>query len=97
ILDAIAEVHRGGAPMSSVIARKVVSTFRKPPSVQVPDNALSSREEDVLRLISKGYRTKEIARALDLKAGTINTYVRKIYRKLEVRSRAEAVAQLRKK
>jgi DNA-binding NarL/FixJ family response regulator len=93
ILEAVAEVHRGGAPMSSHIARKVVTAFRQP-TVAVGEEAnLTTREEDVLRLLAKGRRSKEIADELGVGIGTVNTHVRHIYEKLHVRSRAEAVAR----
>ena len=93
ILAAVAEVHRGGAPMSSHIARMVVSTFRQAPEACPADLRLSSREEDILRFLAKGHRSKEIADELGIGVGTVNTHVRHIYEKLHVRSRAEAVAQ----
>ena len=93
ILEAVAEVHNGGAPMSSQVARKVVTTFRQAPAPAEPDLRLSAREEEVLRLLAKGHRSKEIAEQLGVGPGTINTYVRHIYEKLHVRSRAEAVAR----
>jgi DNA-binding NarL/FixJ family response regulator len=92
ILEAIAEVHGGGAPMSSHIARRVVTAFREAPSSS-KDPSLSPREEDVLRLLAKGHRSKEIADDLGISTGTVNTHVRHIYEKLHVRSRAEAVAR----
>jgi len=93
ILEAVAEVHRGGAPMSSHIARKVVTAFRQP-TVAVGEEAnLTTREEEVLRLLAKGRRSKEIADELGVGMGTVNTHVRHIYEKLHVRSRAEAVAR----
>jgi DNA-binding NarL/FixJ family response regulator len=94
ILEAITEVHNGGAPMSSHIARSVVSAFRHPAEPANPQLNLSPREEEVLRLLAKGHRSKEIAEELGLGVGTVNTYVRHIYDKLHVRSRAEAVARL---
>lgn len=94
ILSAISEVHGGGAPMSSHIARKVVTAFREPPKEGASEAALSPREEEVLRLLAKGHRSKEIAEELGVGLGTVNTYVRHIYEKLHVRSRAEAVARL---
>lgn len=79
--------------MSSHIARKVVTAFRQP-TVAVGDEAnLSAREEEVLRLLAKGRRSKEIADELNVTIGTVNTHVRHIYEKLHVRSRAEAVAR----
>jgi DNA-binding NarL/FixJ family response regulator len=94
ILEAIAAVHRGGAPMSASVARKVVTAFRQP----APDGEwqLSEREVEVLRLLARGHRSKEIASELGIGVGTVNTYVRHIYEKLHVRSRAEAVAKLKK-
>src|SRR5262249_28380909 len=93
ILEAVAEVQKGGAPMSSQIARKVVTTFRKARLPEEPAVRLSAREEEVLRFLAKGHRSKEIAEELDLSLATVNTYVRHIYEKLHVRSRAEAVAR----
>ncbi len=93
ILAAVAEVHAGGAPMSSHIARRVVTTFRQPSEAGSPALKLSPREEDVLRLLAQGHRSKEIADDLGIGAGTVNTHVRHIYEKLHVRSRAEAVAR----
>jgi len=93
ILQAIDEVHHGGAPMSGQIARKVISTFRQPLKPGDQDSPLSAREEQVLRLLAKGHRSKEIADELGIGPATVNTYVRHIYEKLHVRSRAEAVAR----
>ncbi len=93
ILDAVSEVHRGGAPMSSHIARKVVTAFRQPTVVVGEEGSLTTREEEVLRLLAKGRRSKEIAEELGMGVGTVNTHVRHIYEKLHVRSRAEAVAR----
>jgi DNA-binding NarL/FixJ family response regulator len=93
ILAAVADVHSGGAPMSSHIARKVVTTFRQPINSEPSELKLSPREEAVLSLLAKGYRSKEVADELGIGLGTVNTYVRNIYEKLHVRSRAEAVAK----
>ncbi|MBM3882097.1 MAG: response regulator transcription factor [Verrucomicrobia bacterium] len=93
ILEAVAEVQRGGAPMSSHIARRVVTAFRQAVAVANGDLRLSAREEDILRLLAKGHRSKEIADELGIALGTVNTHVRHIYEKLHVRSRAEAVAR----
>jgi DNA-binding NarL/FixJ family response regulator len=93
ILDAVTEVHRGGAPMSSHIARRVVCAFRPDPRARTEEIQLSTREEQILRLLAKGGRSKEIADRLGIATGTVNTHVRHIYEKLHVRSRAEAVAR----
>ena len=92
ILDAIREVHTGGAPMSSQVARMVVRAFREP-SPPSSDTQLSARERDILHLLAKGLRSKEIADELGIGVGTVNTHVRHIYEKLHVRSRAQAVAR----
>jgi DNA-binding NarL/FixJ family response regulator len=96
ILEAIAEVHRGGAPMSGSVARKVVTAFRQPLPADTTDLQLSERENEVLRLLARGHRSKEIASDLGIGVGTVNTYIRHIYEKLHVRTRAEAVAKLKK-
>jgi len=93
ILEAIVEVNRGGAPMSSTIARKVVTAFRQPCSGDDSLLSLSAREQEVLAFLARGDRSKEIAERLGIGIGTVNTYVRNIYEKLQVRSRAEAVAR----
>lgn len=94
LLESIREVDRGGSPMSSGIARKVVQCFRQaaPPA---PDNELSllsKREEEVLDLLAKGYLYKEISEELGLSSHTVDTYLRRIYEKLHVRSRSQATA-----
>lgn len=93
ILEAIREVHAGGAPMSSQIARLVVQSFQKPPAPDDGVRALTPREEEILDQLSKGYRSKEIGDALGISTLTVNTHIRNIYEKLHVRSRAEAVAR----
>ena len=93
ILDAVGEVHRGGAPMSGHIARRVVSAFHQAASTGADPLSLTPREKDILRLLAKGHRSKEVADELGISAGTVNTHVRHIYEKLHVRSRAEAVAR----
>jgi DNA-binding NarL/FixJ family response regulator len=96
LLEAIREVHAGGSPMSSSIARKVVASFQKPgpPGEKQPSHPhLSPREEDVLKLLSKGHTYKQIADELGISIDTIRTYLRRIYEKLHVQSRTEAVAK----
>ena len=97
ILEAIREVHRGGAPMSSQVARMVVGAFREPAAAPGADVRLSAREEEIVRLLARGLRSKEIADQLDISAGTVNTHVRHVYEKLHVRTRAEAVAWLERR
>jgi DNA-binding NarL/FixJ family response regulator len=93
ILEAVAEVHAGGSPMSSHIARMVVQTFQIASAAVAPEVELSPREKQIVTLLGKGYRSKEIAEELSISSQTVNTHVRNIYEKLHVRSRAEAVAK----
>jgi DNA-binding NarL/FixJ family response regulator len=93
LLAALKEVHAGGSPMSSNIARMVVQSFQ--PRGQDAQNSedLSPREREVLDLLSRGYRYREIAEALGISVPTVNTYIRRIYEKLHVQSRAQAIAK----
>ncbi len=93
LLGAIEEVHRGGSPMTSNIARLVVQSFRQPLPASSGGEDLSPREQEVLDLLSRGYLYKEIAERLNISIPTVNTYVRRMYEKLHVRSRAQAVAK----
>jgi DNA-binding NarL/FixJ family response regulator len=93
LLAALEEVHGGGSPMTSNIARKVVQSFRHTPAASPEDDGLSPREQEVLELLARGYLYKEIAERLTISVPTVNTYVRRIYEKLHVRSRAQAVAK----
>jgi len=93
LLGAVDDVHRGGSPMTSNIARKVVQSFKQI-SIPVPEGEeLSPREQEVLELLARGYLYKEIAERLNISVPTVNTYVRRMYEKLHVRSRAQAVAK----
>lgn len=97
IIAAIRDVAAGGSPMSARIARMVVQTFSKtPPQTPSPTASLTEREQAVLNLILEGYLYKQIADQLELSVYTVNFHIRNIYGKLQVHSRAEAVAKLRK-
>ena len=94
LLDAIREVQRGGSPMTTHIARKVVQSFLKPvPTAQPAEEELSPREKEVLDLLSQGFMYKEISDKLGISFETVRTYIRRIYEKLHVRTRTEAVAK----
>jgi DNA-binding NarL/FixJ family response regulator len=95
LAEAVQDMLGGGAPMSSSIARKVVQAFRKAPARtddHATDTALSVRETEVLHLLSKGHLYKEIGDTLDISYGTVRTHIQRIYKKLHVRSRSQAVA-----
>jgi DNA-binding NarL/FixJ family response regulator len=93
LLAALKDVHSGGSPMSSNIARKVVQSFRRLGASASEAEELSPREREVLDLLARGYLYKEIAEALQISMTTVNTYIRRIYEKLHVRSRSQAVAK----
>jgi len=93
ILEAIKEVVDGGSPMTAHIARKVVHSFQSKGSSPQPTENLAEREKEVLDLLSQGFMYKEIADKLGISFETVRTYIRRIYEKLQVRSRTEAVAK----
>jgi DNA-binding NarL/FixJ family response regulator len=93
LLEAIGEVQAGGSPMSSSIARKVVASFQKADPATDKDALLSPREQMVLDCLSKGLTYKQISDQMGISVTTIRTYLRRIYEKLHVRSRSEAVAR----
>jgi DNA-binding NarL/FixJ family response regulator len=93
LLQAIQEVQAGGSPMSSSIARKVVASFQKAKQTGGKQPHLSPREEMVLDCLAKGLTYKAIADQLGISIDTIRTYLRRIYEKLHVQSRTEAVAK----
>ena len=93
LLDAIREVSRGGSPMTPHIARKVVQSFQKSGASAQPADNLSTREQEVLDCLSQGFLYKEIAEKLGISYETVHTYIRRIYEKLQVRTRTEAVAK----
>ena len=93
ILSAVAEVHAGGAPMSSGIARRVLQSFHRTLPAGSTTEALSVREREILELLSNGRMNKEIADLLSISFQTVHTHIRNIYQKLHVHSRTEAVAK----
>lgn len=96
ILDSIVDVMKGGAPMSSQIARKIVQSFH-----QVETNKelekLSKREQEILDLLAKGYRYKQIADSLYISSDTVRTHIYNIYQKLQVNSKTDAINKVFKK
>ena len=90
---AMVDVMAGGAPMTSEVARRVVESFRRASKQTKPDVHLTTREEEVLILLSKGYANKEIADQLSISPETVGSHLKHIYEKMHVRSRTEAVAR----
>ena len=97
LIAAIHEMQRGGSPMTTHIARLVVQSFQKPvavaPAADTSLSELSDREQQVLDLLAQGLIYKEIADKLGVGYESVHTYIRRIYEKLQVRTRTEAVAK----
>ncbi|MEM7351226.1 MAG: response regulator transcription factor [Acidobacteriota bacterium] len=93
LVEAITSVVRGGSPMSEAIARRVVASFQQPTPQDRSLAELTRRESEVLDLLSRGYRYREIGDRLHIGLETVRTHIRHIYDKLEVRSRTEATAK----
>lgn len=93
LLDAIREVFAGGSPMSGPIARKVVQSFRQGSPAAKESDALSERERQVLECLAKGYAYKQISDELGVSMDTTRTYIRRIYEKLHVHTRTDAVVR----
>jgi DNA-binding NarL/FixJ family response regulator len=95
LLAAIAEARAGGAPITSGIARRLIQTFRRPPADPraAIETALTTREQEILRLMAKGHQHKEIAADLGISITTVRFHTASIYRKLQVQSRSQAVAK----
>jgi DNA-binding NarL/FixJ family response regulator len=97
LLAAIRDIHRGGAPLTSALARKVVDAFRRQAAPAAAGDAetgeLAPREREILDLLAQGCSYKEIADKLNVAFATVHTYVLRIYKKLHVRSKNAAVAR----
>jgi DNA-binding NarL/FixJ family response regulator len=91
IVESLKELHNGGSPMSSNIARKLVTIFREEHTDAEPTVGLSKRENEILQLLSKGLLYKEIAEKLSISVGTVRQHIHKIYEKLHVQNRTEAI------
>jgi RNA polymerase sigma factor (sigma-70 family) len=93
LIEAIRDVLKGGSPMTTHIARKVVQSFQRSAASAQATEELSPRETEVLDCLAKGFLYKEIAEKLGISYETVHTYIRRIYEKLQVRTRTEAVAK----
>jgi DNA-binding NarL/FixJ family response regulator len=89
LLEAIRDLVNGGSPMSSEIARKVVQVFHQSSSSKFTDANLTTREEEILTYLAKGYLYKEIASSLFINIETVRSHIHNIYQKLHVRTRSE--------
>lgn len=95
LLAAIRDVLEGGAPMSNVVARKIVRSFEPDKSLPPPE-PLGPREREVLELLATGAMYKQVAKKLDISMNTVLTHIRRIYKKLHVNSRYAAVDRYKK-
>ena len=93
LLEAIRELHEGGAPMSPEIARKVVTLFRKTSSPQGLEQGLTAHELRLLKLLAEGYSYLALAEHFHISVNTVRNYIRSIYEKLHVHSKSEAVGK----
>ena len=94
IIAAIHDLSAGGSPMNATIARRVIETFRKPEELTPPDTLLTPREHELLALLAKGLRYKEIAAQLFISIETVRKHINNIYTKLQVQSRMDAVNKM---
>ena len=93
LLEAIRDVANGGGPMSGHIARKVIQAFQPTGKGTSIKENLTPREKEILELLSRGFAYKQIAGELNLGIGTVQTHLSRIYRKLHVNCRTEAVVK----
>jgi DNA-binding NarL/FixJ family response regulator len=91
LIEALQELHNGGSPMSANIARKLVTVFREKENSEISVETLSKRETEILQLLSKGLLYKEIADQLSISVSTVRQHIHKIYEKLHVQNRTEAI------
>lgn len=92
LLEAIREIHEGGSPMSPAIARRVVQAFKSGKSELSDETvSLTEREKEILILLSKGFRYKEIADQLSISLDTVKRHAHNIYEKMHVQSRTDAI------
>ncbi|HEY5967703.1 MAG TPA: response regulator transcription factor [Chitinophagaceae bacterium] len=91
LIESLKELHNGGSPMSSNIARKLVTLFRSEQKETVNLEVLSNRENEILQLLAKGLLYKEIAEQLSISVSTVRQHIHHIYEKLHVQNRTEAI------
>lgn len=94
IVDALAELHEGGSPMSTQIARKVIQSLQKHNESVEESKLLTNKEHEVLRLLSQGHLYKEIAVKLNISISTVKKHLHNVYQKLHVNNRTEAINKI---
>ena len=93
LMEAVRDAHRGGSPMSSEIARKVIDLLRRPPSPPPPDSRLTPQEVRLLELLAEGYSYQGAGGRMNVSVNPVRNYVRSVYEKLQVNTRSEAVSK----
>lgn len=93
LLDAITEAHQGGSPMSPDIARKVVSALQRTGPLEKPGQALTPNETRILRMLAEGDSYQDVGERLGITVNTVRNYIRRIYEKLQVHTKSEAVSK----
>ena len=93
LIQAVEQVHAGGAPMSMQIARKVVNHFQRIKQLNADAEQLTKREHEILALLAKGFLYKEIADQLGITLSTVRAHLHTVYEKLHVQSRTQAVVK----
>lgn len=94
IIEALKELYEGGSPMSTQIARQVVRSFQQDKAGSAPNTLLTTKENEVLELLAKGFLYKEIADQLQINTSAVRQRIHKIYSKLHVQNRTEALNKI---
>jgi DNA-binding NarL/FixJ family response regulator len=94
IVDSLEELHEGGSPMSTQIARKVIKSLQKQNESAEESKLLTNKEHEVLQLLAKGHLYKEISVTLNISVSTVKKHLHNIYQKLHVNNRTEAINKI---
>jgi DNA-binding NarL/FixJ family response regulator len=95
LIRAVEQVHAGGAPMTMSVARRVIASFQNHAQPVPPSKDLTLREREILELLAKGFRYREIGEALGISPFTVRAHLHSVYKKLHVKSGTQAVIKFR--
>ena len=93
VLEAVREAHAGGSPMSPEIARKVVVALQTTGPIEKPEHALTPHEARIIRMLANGDSYQDVGDQLGITVNTVRNYIRRIYEKLHVHTKSEAVSK----